>query len=108
MATTETGQTTDNTATPLHVFGLGDGEAVERYIHWTAYTNKTEVASGEATFLFANNAGEAPLLKASSGSTLFNGYGGAPTVSGAVSGSDCQILVTGLVGKTITWKLQIS
>ncbi len=108
MATFETGQTTDNTPTPLHMFGLGDGDAVERYVHWTTYTSKTEVASGEGTFLFANNPGEAPILKASSGTTTFNGYGVAPTVTAAVSGSDCQILATGLAGKTITWKLQIS
>lgn len=109
MATTETAQTTDATPLVVHTETTGDdGGVVQKYIHWTAFTSSAECANGESVLFWAKDSMAAPVVKSSANTTISTGYASPITVSAAVSGNDCQVLVTGLVGKSITWQLRIT
>lgn len=109
MATTETAQTTDANPHVIYVETAGDGPGViQNYIHWTAFTSASECANGEAVLFWAKDSMTPPVVKSSANTTISTGYASPIAVSAAVSGNDCQVVVTGLAGKTIDWQLRIT
>lgn len=106
MANIESTTTSGAVASVFATLALDAG--VQTYeIHWDAYTSEAECASGETVIVVSRDTGSPPVVKSTTPELFFNGYGGVPTVTAAISGDNVELSANGVALKDIKWHMRI-